>query len=55
LDATSNLSLSPREERAGREPERGATPIKVPPLPDPLLPQREEREKRQYAEAMKGN
>jgi len=42
--ATSNLSLSPREERAGREPERGAIRAKAPPLPGPLLPRREERE-----------
>jgi len=49
------LSLSPREERAGREPERGAFPIKAPPLPGPLLPEREEREKRQCAETIKGN
>src|SRR6266436_285997 len=43
--ATSNLSLLPREERAGREPERGAIPVIAPPLPGPLLPRREERER----------
>ncbi len=45
LESKSHLSLSPREARAGREPERGATLIKVPPLPGPLLPEREERER----------
>ena len=31
------FSLSPREERAGRELERGETDEKRPPLPGPLL------------------
>jgi hypothetical protein len=54
-EATRNLSLSSREERAGREPERGAFLINAPPLPSPLLPQREEREKSQCAETLKRN
>jgi len=37
------FSLSPREERTGREPERGAIPQK-PPLPGPLLPRTSGRE-----------
>jgi len=37
-------SLSPRDEGAGREPERGAVRKKSPPLPDPLLHSVEERE-----------
>ena len=32
------FSLSPREARAGRELERGASQKGVPPLPNPLLP-----------------
>src|SRR5437867_7536140 len=39
------FSLSPREERAGRELERGETDEKRPPLPDPSPPFLEEREK----------
>jgi hypothetical protein len=38
------LSLSPREERAGREPERGAIQKVIPPLPNPLLPPASGRE-----------
>src|ERR1035437_6266697 len=38
----SDSSLSPREERTGREPERGETD--APPLPNPLLRSAEERE-----------
>ncbi len=39
------LTLSPREERTGREPERGEIETNVPPLPNPLLHSAEEREK----------
>jgi len=39
------LSLSTREERAGRDPERGAIKPNAPPLPGPLLHCVEEREK----------
>ena len=40
------LSLSPREERVGREPERGVRwQNYAPPLPGPLLRFAEEREK----------
>jgi hypothetical protein len=39
------LFLSPRENRAGREPERGAIQLNVLPLPIPLLHFAEEREK----------
>jgi hypothetical protein len=45
LTTMSALPLSPREERAGREPERGAIPPNAPPLPAPLLRCAEEREK----------
>jgi hypothetical protein len=45
LMTMSALSLSPREERAGREPERGAIQPNAPPLPAPLLHCVEEREK----------
>jgi len=38
-------SLSPCDEGAGREPERGVVVKKAPPLPDPLLHSAEEREK----------
>jgi hypothetical protein len=38
------FSLSPREERAGREPERGAIQKVIPPLPVPLLPPASGRE-----------
>src|SRR5437879_5582922 len=38
-------SLSPRDEGAGREPERGAAWKKAPPLPGPLLHFVAEREK----------
>jgi len=38
-------ALSPRDEGAGREPERGVIRTKAPPLPDPLLHSVEEREK----------
>jgi hypothetical protein len=38
-------SLSPREERVGRETERGADQVNAPPLPGPLLHPMEEREK----------
>ena len=44
--ATNVSSLSPREERVGREPERGVTK-NAPPLPSPLLHPMEEREKTQ--------
>jgi hypothetical protein len=37
-------ALSPRDEGAGREPERGAVRKKAPPLPGPLLHFAEERE-----------
>jgi len=37
-------SLSPREERVGREPERGVVKSQAPPLPAPLLHFAEERE-----------
>lgn len=40
-----DVSLSPREERAGREPERGAAVTNAPPLPAPLLRSAEAREK----------
>ena len=39
-------TLSPREERGGGEPERGAAQTKAPPLPGPLLHFAEEREKK---------
>ena len=45
LTTMSVFSLSPREERVGREPERGAILSNVPPLPAPLLHCVDEREK----------
>jgi hypothetical protein len=42
------LSFSPREERVGREPERGAIRQNAPPLPGPLLHVTEEREKNHH-------
>src|SRR6266550_7666130 len=39
-----DLSLSPREARAGREPERGGSQGRIPPLPNPLLPPASGRE-----------
>jgi hypothetical protein len=42
--AMSVFALSPREERAGREPERGAIQKVIPPLPVPLLPPASGRE-----------
>src|SRR5439155_11697403 len=45
------FSLSPREERAGRELERGAPDEQRPPLHGPLLLFGEEREKRSAAGA----
>ena len=41
----SDSSLSLREERVGREPERGEIQPIAPPLPGPLLHCAEEREK----------
>jgi len=48
------VSLSPRGTSGERAGERGI-PHKAPPLPGPLLLHREEREKTQGAESMKGN
>src|SRR6266852_9399761 len=43
--AASSSPSSPREERVGRGPRRGATNKNAPPLPSPLLHPMEEREK----------
>src|SRR5713101_7544331 len=44
--AASSSPSSPREERVGRGPRRGATNKNAPPLPSPLLHPMEERENR---------